>query len=73
MSLKSSEIKKLGQKIKKTRIDKKLTQMDLAALINKDQQSIQRLEAGRVNPTYFFLFLICSGLGISVADLIRDI
>jgi transcriptional regulator with XRE-family HTH domain len=59
----------LGNRIKKIRLSKKLTQVDLASRANKDQQSIQRLEKGRVNPSYVYLLEICAALGVSLSDI----
>jgi transcriptional regulator with XRE-family HTH domain len=65
--------KKLGKKIRALRINKNLTQLDLAILVNKDRQSIQRLESGKVNPTLFYVCEICKGLNISLKDLLVEI
>lgn len=62
-------LRKLGQRIKTLRREKKLTQVELAALVNKDQQSIQRLEAGRINPSYLYLREIIIGLDVKDNDL----
>jgi len=67
---KKKALKKLGEKIKKQRKLSGLTQSQLAAKVDKDQQSIQRLEKGRVNPSYFYLLEICKGLGIKIEELL---
>ncbi|WP_417260820.1 helix-turn-helix domain-containing protein [Celeribacter sp.] len=66
---KDIQLKKLGMRIRKLRLDKNLTQFDLGILVNKDQQSIQRLEVGKMNPTYIYLMEICNGLEISLSEL----
>jgi transcriptional regulator with XRE-family HTH domain len=43
---KDEELTKLGLRIKELRKMKNVTQEELAHVIDKDQQSIQRLEAG---------------------------
>lgn len=53
------------------RKEKKLTQAELAHSINKDQQSIQRLEKGNVNPSFYYLLEIADGLGVDVMELLR--
>lgn len=68
---KEEKLKRLGGRIKKLRMDKGITQVDLAARVNKDQQSIQRLEAGRINPSYMYLTEIAEGLEISVARIVE--
>ncbi len=70
---KNSELELLGKRIKELRTARKMTQIDLGAAINKDQQSIQRLEAGKINPSYIYLLEVCLGLGVSFSDLkVRD-
>lgn len=59
----------LGQRIKEIRKGKGMSQTQLAHAIGKDQQSIQRLEAGKMNPTYIYLLEICEGLGIEIKEL----
>jgi DNA-binding XRE family transcriptional regulator len=44
-------LKKLGANIKSVRLSKKMTLRDLGYAIDKDWQSIQRLENGAVNPS----------------------
>ena len=66
---KDIELVKLGKRVKEIRLSKNLTQFDLATLANKDQQSIQRLEAGKINPSYIYLLEVCQGLEIPVAEL----
>ncbi|NIJ55671.1 helix-turn-helix domain-containing protein [Dyadobacter arcticus] len=34
-----------------------------------NQQSIQRLEAGKVNPSFFYLHEIATGLGVTMQDI----
>lgn len=47
-----------------------MTQEELAFQINKDQQSLQRLEKGKVNPTYIYLLDLAEGLGVPVKELL---
>jgi transcriptional regulator with XRE-family HTH domain len=66
-------LKKLGLAIRKIRLSKKLTQSKLAAMIDKDQQSIQRLEKGRVNQSYLYLLEICEGLEVALEEVLESI
>lgn len=68
---KESELIKLGELVRSTRVSKKMTQAELAHTIGKDQQSIQRLEKGKVNPSYIYLLEIAEGLEISVFELFK--
>ena len=61
--------KKLGKRVAQFREDKALTQAQLAALINKDFQSISRIENGRVNASGYLLQQIATALEISMNDL----
>jgi len=42
---------------------------DVASKIEKDRQSLQRLEKGGFNPSYIFLLEICKGLNIDIKEL----
>ncbi len=68
---KDIELKNLGSRIKKIRVDKGLTQFELASRINKDQQSIQRLEVGNINPSYIYLLEVSNGLEIELKEIIQ--
>lgn len=59
----------LGLHILRLRVERNFTQKELALRVNKDQQSIHRLEAGKINPSYYYLFEISRGLNISLKDL----
>jgi putative transcriptional regulator len=65
-------LKQLGAKIKALRKAKELTQAQLAHSIDKDQQSIQRLEKGGVNPSFLYLMEIAKGLQIHPSVLLAD-
>lgn len=67
---KKKELEKLGIAVKAFRHQKGLTQTELANRIAKDHPSINKLENGKVNPSYFFLLEVCKGLEISLAELI---
>ncbi|MBL0050638.1 MAG: helix-turn-helix transcriptional regulator [Bacteroidetes bacterium] len=58
-----------GSHIKKLREAKGLTQAELSNMMNRDQQSIQRVEKGRVSPSIFFLYELSEALDIKLKDL----
>jgi putative transcriptional regulator len=64
---------KLGLRIREIRLEKKMTQVELAAATGKDQQSIQRLEVGGVNPSFYYLVEIARGLEIEVEKLTKGL
>jgi putative transcriptional regulator len=69
---KEEALKKLGNRIREIRQEKGMTQLQLGHAVDKDQQSIQRLEAGNMNPTYYYLKQITVGLGISIKELFKE-
>ncbi|MCW3071122.1 MAG: hypothetical protein JWO44_1012 [Bacteroidetes bacterium] len=64
-------LKKLGARIREIRNEKGMTQAQLANEIGKDQQSVQRLEAGNVNPSYYYLFELSKGLKVEISELLQ--
>ncbi|MGK7391827.1 MAG: helix-turn-helix domain-containing protein [Candidatus Cyclobacteriaceae bacterium M2_1C_046] len=57
---------KLGKRIKFLREQEKLTQLQLAARINVDYQSISRIENGHVNPSAYFLKQLAEALRVDM-------
>ena len=66
-------LKRLGNRVRKIRNEKGLSQVELANSIGKDQQSIQRLESGKVNPSFFYLYEISEGLEVELNELLRKL
>ena len=65
-----SEIfKKIGLKIKLLRIERKISQQDLAAACNFEKSNLARIETGRTNPTVATLLKICQVLDVSISQL----
>jgi putative transcriptional regulator len=69
---KSSDLILLGQRLRTIRERKQLTLKQLGHLINKDPQSISRVEMGDINPTYLYLLQLCKGLEIKLAEIAPD-
>jgi putative transcriptional regulator len=63
-------LKKIGQHIAAIREGKSISQAELARSCDKDPQSLNRLEKGRINPSIFYLYEIAKELGISLRDLV---
>lgn len=59
---------RLGERVKEIRIQKGMTQTELANKIGKDHPSINKLENGKVNPSYYFLYEVANGLGVDVKE-----
>lgn len=62
--------KKIGQRIVELRTKQDLSQADLARLCNKDRQTLERLENGKVNPTLFTLFEVAKALDVPLRELV---
>jgi len=61
----------IGAKIRKLRMEKKLSQNDLAILCNFEKASMSRIEAGKTNVTIFTLYKISKALNVNIADLVH--
>ena len=64
-------LKQLGEHVRNVRLKKNITQFDLASSINKDRQSLQRLESGKINPSIYFLYELSEGLEIPIEQLVK--
>ena len=63
-------LKHFGEHLRKLREKKNITQFELASIIGKDRQSIQRVEAGNINPTIYYLQEVADGLQIPLKDIV---
>lgn len=64
-------LKKIGEKVRALRIEKGLTQMELAFKCNdKDYSQINRIELGKVNFSVSYLSLLASVLEVEPQDLL---
>jgi len=62
----------LSQRIKLLRIQKGLTQFDVATKMGIDDSSYRKIESGRTNPTARTLYKLAEALDVSVADLFSE-
>jgi transcriptional regulator with XRE-family HTH domain len=69
---KSEFNKRLGLLIRKKRIEKGLTQLELADAMNLDYQYISRVERGLISPTLFWMTKLSSALNIPFSELINE-
>jgi putative transcriptional regulator len=65
--------KKIAKRIRFLREKEGITQIQLASNAGKDQQSICRLEAGKINPSVYYLFEIAKGLNVEMEDFIKNL
>lgn len=68
--IKNDKLIILGMKVREIRLSKKMTQMELAHSIGKDHPSINKLEKGKVNPSYLFLLEVAEGLQVDLKEFI---
>lgn len=67
-------LKSIGKTIKKVRLEKNLTQVDLVGRMagTIDPTNIARIEAGRTNPTIYTLKRIADALEVDISELLSD-
>jgi transcriptional regulator with XRE-family HTH domain len=65
----SEFLKRLGGNIRKIRLSKGLTQVDLADLCGSEKSSINRIESGRTNPTATTIKAIAEQLQVPIKDI----
>lgn len=61
-----------GKTVKKIRVSKGLTQVEISSKMNRDQQSLQRVESGRVNLSYTYILELASALEINPKDFFSE-
>lgn len=66
-------LQELGNRIRALREQKGWSQQQLADQIDKERQSISRIELGQINPSYLQLRAIAAGLGIDVSNLTEEL
>lgn len=71
--MKDDRISKLGFKIKIERMQKKLTQLQLAIKANVSMETIQKIESGKQTPSILIIIDIAKALNISVDSLCKNI
>lgn len=67
------QLKKIGKRIKILRIQKGITQLELAAVLGMSQTNMSNIECGRVEITISNLLRIREVLGYSMAAFFVDI
>lgn len=65
-----SLLQDLGAKIRKIRIQQKLTQLELANRCNCNRNYISMLERGERNPSYKSLVMIAKGFNMTLKDML---
>lgn len=60
----------IGQNIKSIRVEKKISQAELAALCNYEKSNMCRIESGKTNLTVGTLLTIAEALDVGIIDLL---
>jgi len=63
----------LNEKMKEARLEKKLSQAELAKLIGVSRQTINMIENGDYNPTITLCVKICKVLGKTLDELFWEV
>lgn len=67
---KTTFLQLLGKNIVRLRSEKNWSQSDLARACEKDRQSIERLENGKINPSVYYLKEIADALQTSLNNIV---
>lgn len=67
-----TELKRIGQKIKEIRLEKKLTQSILASYTDVDIRTVQLIEKGELNMSLKVFYSISNALGIHPCELLSN-
>lgn len=62
----------LGKRIREIRIQKEMTQSEIAERSGVASNYIAMLERGERNPTYLTLLKIADGFGMNICELVKD-
>ena len=66
------DYKSIGKRIKRYRIDKKMSQENLGRAVAVNYQHISNIESGRRYPSLELLVMIANALDVSADDLLTD-
>lgn len=61
-----------GEYIRKVRVAKGLTQIDVASAIGVNPQNISAIERGEVSPTLFWIYKLCVALDLDSQVIISN-
>jgi len=62
----------LGSRIKKIRMEKNVSQFQLASLCDFEKASMSRIESGKTNTTILTLQKISKALNVHVSELLKE-
>ena len=65
------DAKKLGENLKKMRIKKDISQIELARILGVDRSFVSNIENGKNNPTLSTITSLAKALGVSTNELLK--
>ena len=65
------DAKKLGENLKKLRIKKDISQIELARMLSVDRSFVSNIENGKNNPTLSTITSLAQALGVSTDELLK--
>jgi len=66
-------LKKIGERLQEARLQKNLTQKELAFMVDVEISQITRIERGVINTSVLSLMRITHALEISISDFLKDL
>lgn len=66
-----SEAQKLGQNLKRIRMEKGISQGDIVRSLGMDRAFISNIENGKTNPTLATIAKLAKALGVPIENLIK--
>ncbi|AKM84445.1 TPA: DNA-binding protein [Candidatus Campbellbacteria bacterium] len=67
----TDDVKKLGQNLKRIRIKKNITQVEIAKKLGVDRSFVSNLENAKTNPTLATITNLAQALGVSTNELLK--
>lgn len=67
----TDDVKKLGENLKRIRIKKNITQVEIAKKLGVDRSFVSNLENAKTNPTLATITNLAQVLGVSANDLLK--
>jgi ribosome-binding protein aMBF1 (putative translation factor) len=65
--------KEFGKYVKKKRIEKGWSQLELASRVENNFQNISRLERGDISPTLFWCYKLSGAFEIKLSEMIEEL
>jgi len=66
-----SEAEKLGKNLKRIRIEKHISQVDIARSLDASRGFISNIESGKTNPTLATIVKLANAVGVSSDELLK--